>query len=451
MHRLKVLPKSSEVFGGRWRRGDHMRRVRSIVLMGSVFFAACDPPQSQRPVIKIGVVNPADPSIGGSELIFENVYRTAESDIEKAGGVLGSQLQLVIKGVPSNADPAVMVESSKAAATELLEQEGVSVIIGANTSSITLSIAELTIAKGALLLTPQAGSPKLTTLMDNDTVFRIVSSPFTNLDLMGKEVYEQGHRVMGVVYLTEPAGLYLFGSTVFRDGFVAAGGTVPVFTGYTLAASSTPKLDTTDYTMLLQQLYDAGVDGIYLVCRIADGVKFLQDWSANKGGLTNQDMFIGPFALSTDFASAVGVTLAEGMSGGTTMGAAPCENCQQGPHYDAFVNSYTALLGSPPSGTPNLSTATYDTVLLVALAIEKAGSTDPEAIRLALREIANAPGEKVGPADLAHAFELVRAGEDIDFEGAHGGDDLNEAGESEAQMVMVTFQGGVPTVTKMLH
>ena len=55
-----------------------------------------------------------------------------------------------------------------------------------------------------------------------------------------------------------------------------------------------------------------------------------------------------------------------------------------------------------------------------ALAVEKAGSTDRVKVRDALREIANAPGEKILPGEWKKAKELLAAGKDIDYSGATG-------------------------------
>jgi ABC-type branched-subunit amino acid transport system substrate-binding protein len=73
----------------------------------------------------------------------------------------------------------------------------------------------------------------------------------------------------------------------------------------------------------------------------------------------------------------------------------------------------------------------YDAVYLVALAAEKAGSTDPTAIRDAIRDVANAPGEAVDPGTEGYtaALDLLAAGTDINYEGAAGPVDLDDNGD----------------------
>ena len=73
-------------------------------------------------------------------------------------------------------------------------------------------------------------------------------------------------------------------------------------------------------------------------------------------------------------------------------------------------------------------TEAFDAAAVLALAIEKAGSDDPVAVRDELRSVANPPGEVVGPADIAKALELVRDGKDVDYVGASGNVDFDEHG-----------------------
>ena len=40
-----------------------------------------------------------------------------------------------------------------------------------------------------------------------------------------------------------------------------------------------------------------------------------------------------------------------------------------------------------------------------------------------------APGEKVGPGDLARALDLIRSGQDIDYEGVAGSQNFDENGD----------------------
>jgi ABC-type branched-subunit amino acid transport system substrate-binding protein len=95
----------------------------------------------------------------------------------------------------------------------------------------------------------------------------------------------------------------------------------------------------------------------------------------------------------------------------------------------AFEAAYAAKYGSVPA-LPYLREV-YDAVYLIALAAQKAGSTDPTAIRDALRDVANSPGETVSPGTDGYkaALKLIADGKDINYEGAAGPVDMDKNGD----------------------
>jgi len=95
----------------------------------------------------------------------------------------------------------------------------------------------------------------------------------------------------------------------------------------------------------------------------------------------------------------------------------------------AFDAAFEAEYGETPP-LPFLR-ETYDAVYLIALAAETAGSTDPTAIRDALRDVAGPPGEVVagGPEGYAEGLALIAEGSDIDYAGAAGPVDFDDVGD----------------------
>lgn len=93
---------------------------------------------------------------------------------------------------------------------------------------------------------------------------------------------------------------------------------------------------------------------------------------------------------------------------------------------------------SRPPAIPQI----YDSVMLLALAIEKAGGTDDrQAIRDALYAVSAPPGDAFGPAQIAEALEAVRLGRDIDYVGAAGSFDLDDQGDTALEVIMWRVQG----------
>lgn len=71
----------------------------------------------------------------------------------------------------------------------------------------------------------------------------------------------------------------------------------------------------------------------------------------------------------------------------------------------------------------------YDAAALIMLAMQAAGSTDPEMYKGKVMDVANAPGEQILPGELAKGLEILAAGGDIDYVGASNVE-LIGAGES---------------------
>ena len=84
----------------------------------------------------------------------------------------------------------------------------------------------------------------------------------------------------------------------------------------------------------------------------------------------------------------------------------------------------------------------YDSVILLALAIEKAGTLDDrQAIRDALYAVSSPPGDAFGPGQVAEALEAVRLGRDVDYVGAAGSFDLDDQGDTALEVIMWKVQG----------
>ena len=84
----------------------------------------------------------------------------------------------------------------------------------------------------------------------------------------------------------------------------------------------------------------------------------------------------------------------------------------------------------------------YDAAFILALAAEKAGSTDRAAIAGAISDVANPPGEVILPGEWKKAKELIAAGKDINYEGAAGSQDFDENGDVKGVYVTTVIEDG---------
>ena len=114
-----------------------------------------------------------------------------------------------------------------------------------------------------------------------------------------------------------------------------------------------------------------------------------------------------------------------------------------GAYAGASADAYTKLAteaGQDPTAT--YAPQAYDAGFLLALAVAKNGNAGRDGLSAALREVASAPGEKILPGEWTKAAELIAAGTDIDYEGAGGPLDFDEAGDVDGIIVEVNWENG---------
>jgi ABC-type branched-subunit amino acid transport system substrate-binding protein len=122
---------------------------------------------------------------------------------------------------------------------------------------------------------------------------------------------------------------------------------------------------------------------------------------------------------STELVADVGREATEGM-----IGSAP--GAFSGPAVDAFDRLYKQAPGPPR----NLFDSTvFDAVMLCYLAAAAAGSSEGPDIADAITDITGPPGTKYTWEQLPQAIRALQNGDDIDYEGASGPIDWDEAGD----------------------
>ena len=101
--------------------------------------------------------------------------------------------------------------------------------------------------------------------------------------------------------------------------------------------------------------------------------------------------------------------------------------------FKAIYRSYFPELPDAPPFTAN----TYDAAILIALAIQQAGTiTDHVAIREALRKVSTADGKPFTPAQVGDALLALRDGQDINYKGASGNVDFEPNGNVKAGFIV---------------
>ncbi|UCH87499.1 MAG: ABC transporter substrate-binding protein [Dehalococcoidia bacterium] len=353
--------------------------------------------------LKIGLLGPLTGALAPFGPDYVNTANLALDHINAAGGVLGQDVELVV------GDTGTAPEQGVAEARRLVDIAGVHAIVGAAASGVTLPIAEsVTVPNKILQISNASTSPALTDVADDDYLFRTPISDAAQGVVLADLVEDLGFTSVCTMYVNNAYGQGL------SENFAAA------YTGTVTAQVSHTAETATTYASELAQCVEGDPEAL-LALSYPTGQADVYLKEAIEGAIIDQFVFCDGTKSDVLF-NELGWEFFDGMQG-TAPGALETEFGST--FDDAFEAKYGYIYQTP------FNREAYDAIVTIALAAEKAGSTDPTAIRDALRDVANAPGEAAGPGvdGVANALAAVQAGTDIDYQGAAGSIEFDENGD----------------------
>lgn len=365
--------------------------------------------------LKLGALIPLTGGLATYGESSLNGMRLAVDQANAAGGVLDGEVELVVGDTQTRSQPAVD------AANRLVGVEGVSGLLGALSSGNTVPVATSVAAvEGIPQISNASTAPTITDLDDNDFLFRTVPSDAQQGVVLGDLVGAEGIERIAVLYVNNDYGQGLAES--FEASFTEAGGTV--------TASAAFEPNKASYRGELSSVAGDGAEALLLIAYPDDGGLLILRQSLEEG-------FFERFVFTDGMkATQVAADFGEFVEG--AFGTAP--KAAESAEAEAFASAYQEAYGELPP-LPFIDSA-YDAAMILMLAAEAAGSAEGEAIRDAIRDVANAPGEEVGPGEFARAKELLAAGEDINYEGAAGSQEFDENGDVAGSYEHWVITGG---------
>lgn len=330
---------------------------------------------------------------GPLESITPSMAASAElafSEVNESGLLLDGATLTPVRADSTCIDNA----AASAAAERLVTTDNVAAIMGADCSGVTIGIANsVAVPNGVVMVSPSATSPALTDIDDNGYFFRTAPSDARQGVVLTEVLTSQDINSVAVSYTNNDYG------KGFSDAFVAAfeeaGGTV------TIAAPHDDGKG--DYSAEVGALAAAGGDVLVVLGYVDQGGVGIIRSSVDTGAFERFALGDGMYGQS--LIDAIGDDL-EG-----TIGVLPGA---EGEGSEMFATIAGAASIDPTSSYTGES---YDAGALIALAIQKAGSADRTAIRDALLEVANGPGEPILPGELAKGLQILKDGGDVDYIG----------------------------------
>jgi branched-chain amino acid transport system substrate-binding protein len=335
----------------------------------------------------------------------------AMAEVSASGKLLGGMTV-----TPVRKDSTCVDAAAATAAAEELIAEGVAGIFGADCSGVTGAILQnVAVPNGMVMISPSATSPGLSTVEDNGLFFRTAPSDARQGVVMAELLKEQGVGSVAMTYINSDYGKGLADS--FQAAYEGMGGTVTISAAHDVGKG--------DYSAEVAALSSAGGERLVVAGYVDQGGGDIVRASIDAGAF---DLFHFPDGMIGD---ALPATFGADIDG--SFGQAPGSD---NPGYQTFVS-----LANGFNGEGTYASESYDAAALILLAMQAAGSTDPNIYKEYVESVANAPGEPIMPGELGKALEILAAGGDVDLIGATGVELVN-GGEAAGSYRVVTFEGG---------
>ncbi len=322
------------------------------------------------------------PMAAGAEL--------AMAEVTESGLLLDGATVSSVRGDSTCIDSS----AATAAAERLVTSDKVHAIVGGDCSGVTGAILQnVARPNGVVMISPSATSPGLSTAEDDGLFFRTAPSDAREGQVMTEVIMEQGINSVALTYTNNDYGKGLADS--FKSAFEAAGGTVTINISHEDGKA--------DYSSEVATLASAGGDILVVAGYLDQGGRGIIEGALDTGAW---DRFVLPGGMIGDNILTIGDDLngSFGQVAGTdSPGAATYADMAKAAGFD---------------GTSPFTPESYDAAALILLAMQAAGSSDSAAFKDKVFDVANAPGEKIFPGELAKALQILKDGGDVDYVGA---------------------------------
>lgn len=308
--------------------------------------------------IKIGAVENLTGSQASLDTPSLNGAKLALKEVNNAGGVLGKQVELVVRDGKS--DPATL-----AVVTSEIVEKGVVAITGLSDTTMVLAAAPVAQQAGIPFVTSGATAPSLPDEVGDylfmepfgDNVQAAAAAEFAYNDLGARSVWILYDKAMDYTYLLQ---------RYFDDRFTELGGSI-VF-------KDTYQTGDTDFRAQITRLKSL---------KTLPDILFISSGPDDIGTIVKQvrDMGVDTPIVGGDgydtplLAEVAGPDDANNIYFTTHVSL-------ESPGAQDFVNKYNQMFGHPPENA--FAALGYDAFNLIIDAIKRAGNTDPKAIRDAL-------------------------------------------------------------------
>ncbi len=278
--------------------------------------------RAQSGKVRVGFMLPYTGTFAQLGINIENAFRMA---IDEKGGKLGGR-EIEWFKVDDEADPSKGIEN----ATKLVQRDKVDVVIGTVHSGVQMGLHKIARDTGVLNINPNAGVHAATRALCAPNVFRTSFSNSQPTRALGAAMAAKGHKKAVWITWKYAAGDEAFEG--FKEGFIAAGGTIVKELGL--------PFPNVEFQALLTEIASLNPDAVACFFAGAGAAKFIKDYAA--AGLKGKIPLYGSGFLTEGVLDAAG-SAAEGVM--TTL---HYSDSLDTPKNNAFRNAFASKFKTMP-------------------------------------------------------------------------------------------------------
>jgi len=340
--------------------------------------------------------------------------KLAVKEINDAGGVLGKP---AVEIDTDSGDTSTNIASQS---VDKLIQQKADAVVGAASSSVSLSVIDKITGAGLVQISPANTSDALTTYNDKGLYFRTAPPDVLQGRVLGDLIVADGNDAVGILALQDAYGTGLADNT--EKAVTGGGGEVVAKVIYDPKAA--------DYSADVAKIKAAKPKAIALIG--FDETKKIVPELVKQG--------IGPDKVKVYFVDGNLADYSKDFPKGTLKGVKGTQ-----PGVEAKPDFQTKMKEIDPSLTVfNYGPESYDATILTALAAAEAKSDAGAEIAKHLQTVSTG-GTKC--TTFKECADLIAAGTDIDYDGVSGPIEFNEAGDP-AEATIGVYQYGADNTFK---
>ncbi|MFB6283699.1 MAG: ABC transporter substrate-binding protein [Halobacteria archaeon] len=344
----------------------------------------------------------------------------AVEDVNNGGGMNGKKVSVEYKDSGTDADKGLKAFNS------LVSEEGIPGFVGAGSSGVSSELAKKAGEEKVMEVSPASTSPVLENMGYNgDVKYFGRTAPNDGLQgLVMSQVLNKrkfiGAAKAGFIYVDNP-----YGKGLAEEASQTFVGETTSMTGYD------PK--TVNHDEVVKKTLEGNPDAVVIVAYPENGRKFI-DSSAMEGydgglvlseSMNSDSNFLNPLGSKLDGSYMVSPDPKK------TRGSKKFRERVEGGEVSLF------------------SEASYDALVLMAMAAEKAGENTGTGIAKNIKSVSRPPGEKITVGEYGKARRLIRDEKEVNYQGASGAVDLDDNIEPLSPFAIYQIEKG--NLEKLKH